>query len=526
MTKKTKKIGIITFAAASALSLSVAAGVANTGTTLTVSANTGTVTLGTTEVDLSNFVTYYGASIRANAQTPGLRFKTGIPASEYAKLTAIEGVTLGTLIVPADFLEENEEIKFENLAQDEYADCVAVNFETNDPDKTGNVEFSGVLTKIKDYNINRSFRSRAYIKYQPTSESTPTYYYSNYYSTKAEDTIVETFDNARSVANVAYMASNDTEYTYKDEQYAVFDCYIAYRPNALTEDFERTISDVRAYGVYAQTGTTASILTENALNGNHSLLLDGTDITVAVQTPMLGNIISGSKLTLKATSAVSLTSLGGTAFSTTVSEQTAEGYYNVTLSAEDIAKELNMYSYFAKAILVEGKYPYGNAILSKYPIKNAKTVMIPDSVKRQKNGDYETRCVLVAEIDVLGGITVLVSHFGLMEEEKVNAVQTVLNLVKEIKTPILFMGDLNMKPNDEILQPIFKVLKDTAYGALTPITWPSDVDKATEKGRREPQEEVRKIDYIFASEHFKTKKGETLQSKASDHLPYVVHFEM
>ncbi len=195
---------------------------------------------------------------------------------------------------------------------------------------------------------------------------------------------------------------------------------------------------------------------------------------------------------------------------------------------EYFAKELGMYAYFAKAISVEGKYPYGNAILSKYPIKSAKTVMIPDPVKRKENenGDYETRCVLVAEIDVMGGITVIVSHFGLMEEEKVNAVQTVLKLVKEIKTPILFMGDLNMKPNDEILQPLFKVLKDTAHGALTPITWPSDVDEATGKGRHEPQEEVRKIDYIFASEHFKAKKVETVQSKASDHLPYVVSFEL
>ena len=348
MTKKTKKIGLISFAAASALAISVAAGVAKTDTTLTVSANTGTVTLGTTEVDLSNFVTYYGASIRANANTPGLRFKSGIPASEYAKITAIEGVTLGTLIVPADLLEENEEIKFENLAQGEYADCVAVNFETKDPDKTGNVEFSGVLTKIKDYNINRSFRSRAYIKYQPTGESTPTYYYSNYYSTKAEDTIVETFDNARSVANVAYTASNDTEYTYKDEQYDMFDSFIAYRPNALTEDFERTISDVCAYGVYAATGTTASIITENAVNGNGSLFLDGADITVAVQTPMLGNIVSGGKLTLKATSAVSLTSLENVVFSATVSEQTAEGYYNVTLSAEDTQTVVSDYGFIIK----------------------------------------------------------------------------------------------------------------------------------------------------------------------------------
>ena len=198
-----------------------------------------------------------------------------------------------------------------------------------------------------------------------------------------------------------------------------------------------------------------------------------------------------------------------------------EGY-----PTEYFAKELGMYSYFAKAISVEGKYPYGNAILSKYPIKSAKTVMIPDPIKREENGYYETRSVLVAELDVLGGITVIVSHFGLMDEERLNAVQTVLEIVKGVKTPILFMGDLNMKPDDKILQPIFEVLKDTAKGMLTPVTWPSDVDSRTGKGRKAPQEEVRKIDYIFASEHFGVQKVETLQTKASDHLPYVVDFEI
>ena len=199
--------------------------------------------------------------------------------------------------------------------------------------------------------------------------------------------------------------------------------------------------------------------------------------------------------------------------------------YPIDNPTEYFAKELGMYSYFAQAILVQGKYPYGNAILSKYPIKSAKTVIIPDPEKQQAGGDYETRCVLVAEIDVLDGITVLVSHFGLMEEEKVNAVNTVLEILKDIKTPVLFMGDLNMKPDDEMLKPIFATLKDTAKGALTPYTWPSDVDKDTGKGRKAPQEEVRKIDYMFASEHFKTKKVETLQTRASDHLPYVVDFD-
>ena len=88
------------------------------------------------------------------------------------------------------------------------------------------------------------------------------------------------------------------------------------------------------------------------------------------------------------------------------------------------------------------------------------------------------------------------------------------------------MGDLNMKPDDEKLKPLFAVLRDTANGALTPYTWPSDVDKNTGKGRKAPQEEVRKIDYIFASEHFKMKKVETLQTRASDHLPYMVDFEL
>ncbi len=198
-------------------------------------------------------------------------------------------------------------------------------------------------------------------------------------------------------------------------------------------------------------------------------------------------------------------------------EYSMEGY-----PTEYIAKELGMYSYFAPSIFVAGKYPYGNAILSKYPIKSAKTVMIPDPVRREKGGFYETRSVLVIEIDVLGGITVLVSHFGLMDEEKSNAVQTVLQILKSITTPVMFMGDLNMKPDDEILQPIFKALKDTANGAFTPFTWPSDVDINTGKGRKRPEDEVRKIDYIFVSNHFKVENVKTLQSRASDHLPYVV----
>ena len=53
-------------------------------------------------------------------------------------------------------------------------------------------------------------------------------------------------------------------------------------------------------------------------------------------------------------------------------------------------------AYFAKAIDVGGKRaPYGNALLSKYPIESAETIMVPDPEPKTGNlRHYETRCLL------------------------------------------------------------------------------------------------------------------------------------
>ena len=187
------------------------------------------------------------------------------------------------------------------------------------------------------------------------------------------------------------------------------------------------------------------------------------------------------------------------------------------------------YNYFAKAIEFSNQ-PYGNAIISKYPIKSAKTVMIPDA-ERTEEGYYETRCVLVAEIDVAGGITVLVSHFGLMSGEHKNAVKTVSELIKNIKTPVVFMGDLNMTADNPDMKPIFDIIPDTAKGETKPLTWPSDMNENAAEGDKSYKSmlgnsSARKIDYIFASEHFKTKSISTFHSLASDHFPYIAELEI
>ena len=79
-----------------------------------------------------------------------------------------------------------------------------------------------------------------------------------------------------------------------------------------------------------------------------------------------------------------------------------------------LASGLGMYGCFAKAINVydDPNLPYGNGFLSKYPIISAKTVVIPDPPKDEDDDRYETRSVLVADVDYAGGIRVIVSHFG------------------------------------------------------------------------------------------------------------------
>ena len=97
-----------------------------------------------------------------------------------------------------------------------------------------------------------------------------------------------------------------------------------------------------------------------------------------------------------------------------------------------LAEKLGFYHYFAQAIRFHnGKDPYGNAILSRYPLLSVENIPIPDPANPIGTGHYETRCLLKAKVDVPGGLYVLVSHFGLNPDEAENAVQTVVASLPE-----------------------------------------------------------------------------------------------
>lgn len=176
-----------------------------------------------------------------------------------------------------------------------------------------------------------------------------------------------------------------------------------------------------------------------------------------------------------------------------------------TAQVEKLSQLTGMkYYYFAKAIDVRDKGPYGNGILSKVPLLSVETVMIHDPVKKE-GCRYETRCILKAVIE--GGVTVLVTHMGLHPDERVNAVAAVLEHVTASKC--VLMGDFNMKPNDPTLHPIYDVMQDSAVMFDSDkLSYPSDFPK-------------RKIDYIFVSRDADILMADIPAIVASDHRPHV-----
>ncbi len=168
------------------------------------------------------------------------------------------------------------------------------------------------------------------------------------------------------------------------------------------------------------------------------------------------------------------------------------------------------YSFFAKAIDLSGMGPYGNAILSKVPLVEVKTIPIPDPAPKRYDGYYETRCILKASLE--NGLTILISHFGLNLDEQENAVRTVLENLEAERC--ILMGDFNVLPDSRILEPIRERMKDTADMFAEPqLSFPADAPD-------------RKIDYIFVSHDIEVESAEIPALVLSDHRPYVASLKV
>ena len=180
---------------------------------------------------------------------------------------------------------------------------------------------------------------------------------------------------------------------------------------------------------------------------------------------------------------------------------------------EILANRLGYYHYFAKAIDFAGANPYGNGLISKYPILSAETVLVPAPTDRKYSGYYEDRCLLKASLDINGEqVTVMVIHFGLNPDEAQNAVETVVSNLPDNK--VILMGDFNLPPESELLLPIRERLFDTAkLFDEAKLSYPSDNPYI-------------KIDYIFASRDIEVISADVPEIVASDHRPHTAKIKI
>lgn len=179
--------------------------------------------------------------------------------------------------------------------------------------------------------------------------------------------------------------------------------------------------------------------------------------------------------------------------------------------ADTLTKKSGVKHYYAYASAINDYAnpgsQYGNAIISRYPIKSTKQVMV--DVGMGIKNEYEPRIILAAELDVEGKpLTLIVTHFGLKESERQLAVEKLEMLVKETNTPMIFMGDLNTTPGSYIYNQIAAIFKDSSEDINAPLTFSSDNPRY-------------KIDYVFGKDVTLT-DPRTDAVLHSDHLPLTV----
>ncbi len=194
-----------------------------------------------------------------------------------------------------------------------------------------------------------------------------------------------------------------------------------------------------------------------------------------------------------------------------------EGYTDQTNA---VADGLDYNRYFGEAIKVKGTSPYGNALVTSYPIKSSETILISepsDEYKFDEDGDliyYERRCIIKAIVDAHGkDLCVIVTHMGLSDIERKNAVAALCKIIDDIEMPLVLMGDFNTTPDDKVLSPLFDRLSDANLKSVNPSvsTYPSYSPEI-------------KIDYIFYR-GLDCIRAETVEEVISDHYPIVADFE-
>ena len=131
---------------------------------------------------------------------------------------------------------------------------------------------------------------------------------------------------------------------------------------------------------------------------------------------------------------------------------------------------------------------------------------MPDPlVKRNKDGYYEPRCLIIAELT--NGYKVLVTHLGLNEDEREFELSIIEKYISDSKC--ILLGDFNITDERFLLEHISNKLVNVL---------PSEKQKNNTFPSDNP---IVKIDYILVSPDIEVEKAYVSENVVSDHLSYI-----
>lgn len=176
-----------------------------------------------------------------------------------------------------------------------------------------------------------------------------------------------------------------------------------------------------------------------------------------------------------------------------------------------IANYLNMYYHFHPSIQIQEE-KYGNAILSRFPLKVVFAGTLPLSNRRSA----EERGALWVKVNIDGiDWNVINTHLGLDRSERLAQIRSLIGSQwlahADCYGPTILCGDLNAFPHSRVCKTIKTVLKDASANKRLK-TWPS-------------RRGIVQIDHIFVSRDFDILNIQVsktdLDRTASDHLPLI-----
>ena len=174
----------------------------------------------------------------------------------------------------------------------------------------------------------------------------------------------------------------------------------------------------------------------------------------------------------------------------------------------ELAKLTRMNSDFAFNLRYQGGQ-YGVAILSRFPIISM------DHRFYQNTREAERRGFIRGEVRI-GGLTVnfVTTHLDYQYEDgRLFEAQQLLSALKEVRGPLILVGDFNDIPSGQAYQ-LMRHQFDDAWAE----------SRAKDEGFSYPTDKPSKrIDYIFfrAKDRVRTKRAWIVETQASDHVPVV-----